>query len=206
MNKPNALIVANGTKLPTKTLEKLARESDFIVAADGGANILAKTKIKPDIVIGDLDSITKTNQKKFKNKLIHIKRQDNTDLEKALDYVVKKGYKNISIACYSGDRPDFNFCNYLISLCYLDKINIVFVEKDWKIYPISKSTDFDCKKGAIVSIAGLGSPTISLQGLKYKLTNHKMRNCEIAVSNFAIKNKFRVNLKAGKLLVFIQNI
>ena len=205
MKQSNALIVANGTKLATKKLETLAKQADFIIAADGGANILAKTKIVPDIVLGDLDSITKTTRKKFANKLLHIKKQDNPDLEKALDYAVKKGYKNIFIACASGDRPDFNFCNYLMSLCYINTVNIIFEEKDWRVFPISKSGIFTCKKGAIVSIAALGTPIISLEGLKYKLTNHKMRNCEIGISNFAIKNEFSITFTGGKLLVFVES-
>jgi len=202
------LLIGNGEKPSVSNIKNIARKSDVIIAADGGANILAKTNIIPDLIIGDLDSITAQTLKKFekKSKIIKVKRQDNTDLEKALDYIVKKGYKNCHIACISGNRFDFNFCNLLIPLKYSDKLNIVFEEKNWKVYIIKKDTVFECKKNSLVSVSAVGTPTITLKNLKYKLSDYKMKNCEIAVSNVAVKDTFEIKVKNGKLFVFVQNI
>lgn len=62
----NALLILNGELNLTKReidllLEK--KEIDKLIAVDGGANRIKKINILPDLVIGDLDSLTKKKQK-----------------------------------------------------------------------------------------------------------------------------------------------
>ena len=52
------LIVASGKIDDLGLLETLLRESDFIVCADGGLDHLRKVDAIPDLVLGDLDSIS----------------------------------------------------------------------------------------------------------------------------------------------------
>jgi thiamine pyrophosphokinase len=62
MPKSNkVLLVLNGA-LNKKFLVQIAKNYSFILAADGGANKCLKAGIKPDIVVGDLDSITPKNK------------------------------------------------------------------------------------------------------------------------------------------------
>ena len=102
----SALVICNGEP-PSKTLARqLVQVSDLIVAADGGANVARRLGIRPDVIIGDLDSIEPATKHYFSSKLkrpkplndsasvagprpegrgythlIRISRQDNTDLE-----------------------------------------------------------------------------------------------------------------------------
>ena len=92
----SALLICNGTP-PTRTLaRRLAARAELIVAADGGANIALRLGLRPDVIIGDLDSIKPASRKACASSLIiQVKRQDNTDLEKALDYLRARKMKSV---------------------------------------------------------------------------------------------------------------
>ena len=50
-----ALIVCNGNPPPKSLLSKLWEKTTYRVAADGGANMLLKSKYVPDAIVGDFD-------------------------------------------------------------------------------------------------------------------------------------------------------
>ena len=83
-----ALIVGN-RPLESNVIE-LAKNK-LVVAADAGADRLLKYNIIPDIVIGDLDSISDKTVTKLEEWIVTNKNIQKTDLEKAVDYAFEKG-------------------------------------------------------------------------------------------------------------------
>ena len=119
-----ALLICNGEK-PKTWLKKWAQKVDFVLAADGGADGALTAGIMPDAVIGDLDSASSRARQTFKNiPFIHVKRQDNTDLEKALDWLTLQQFDECFIVGATGGRLDFTLGNFLSVLPYLSKIKI----------------------------------------------------------------------------------
>ncbi|HHQ48210.1 MAG TPA: thiamine pyrophosphokinase, partial [Acidobacteria bacterium] len=53
-----AVLVANGPLVWTEELAALAASAEPLLAADGGANSLARLGLTPVAVIGDMDSIS----------------------------------------------------------------------------------------------------------------------------------------------------
>ena len=94
MTSPCPLLVANGPIRWTEDLAVLATLAEPLLAADGGANHLGRIGLRPDAVIGDLDSIS-SGIRKFigEERMIHRPDQDRTDLEKALEYEIKRQAK-----------------------------------------------------------------------------------------------------------------
>lgn len=84
INNNKCVILANG-KPPTKSILTFLEKKGYsvLICADGGANAARKMNVRPDYIIGDLDSISKDTLKFFngKSKVIGIKRQDDTDVE-----------------------------------------------------------------------------------------------------------------------------
>ena len=68
----NALIVCNGNPPPKSLLYQLWEKTTYRVAADGGANLLLKSKCIPDAVIGDFDSLKSKTREKMPNTLCNI--------------------------------------------------------------------------------------------------------------------------------------
>lgn len=199
------LLIANGGQEDKTFIKQQAALNDCIIALDGGADTALKAKVSPDLVVGDLDSISQAAKKKLGAiKLFKIDRQDNTDLEKGLDFTAFIKPKKVTILCATGGRIDFTLSNFSSVFSYTKKLNIVFKGKGWRIYPIIKTKEFECKKGATVSLIPMDNcKGITLKNLKYPLTNASLKPGQTAVSNIAKKNKFTVTLKSGKLLVMI---
>lgn len=205
MKTDKLLLLANGEPCSKTFLKQQVKEHDFLLAADGGANTALNAAVMPDMVIGDLDSLTPQNAKKIdKDKLFKISRQDNTDLEKALDFAAYIKPQICTILCATGGRLDFTLGNFSSVFKYIDKFKIVFAAPDWRIYPINKTTVFNTKAGATVSLIPMGfAGGITLSGLKYPLRNADLQTGQTAVSNIAKKDSFKVTLKQGNLLVMI---
>lgn len=201
----NILLIANGGKEDAAFIKTLAKECDFVLAVDGGADTALKAGVTPDLVIGDLDSISLAAKEKLgKDKLFKVSRQDNTDLEKALDFTLVLKPKATTIICASGGRLDFTLSNVSSVFNYTKELNVVLKGQGWRIYPIEKSAAFTCKKGATVSLIPMGTAKgITLKNLKYPLDNAELKTGLTAVSNVAKKDNFEVLLKSGKLLVMI---
>ena len=201
----NLLIIANGQKENKTFIKTCAKQADFVLALDGGADTALKAGIMPNLVIGDLDSISKNAKNKMgKEKLLKVSRQDNPDLEKGLDFARYFKVPSITIICAQGGRLDFTLSNFSSVFNYIDKANIVFKTSACDIFPLIKSKKFECKKGAKISLIPMGNTTgLTLKNLKYPLKNATFKIGQTAVSNIALKNTFEVTFKKGQLLVII---
>ena len=82
------LLIGNGETQQAAFLQNLAQQADLILAADGGADRALSSGVRPDVIIGDLDSVSPQAKSLVPaEKLIFVNNQNNTDLEKALDYL-----------------------------------------------------------------------------------------------------------------------
>jgi len=84
--KKKALLILNG-EIKNKSLAKnLVKSNDLIIATDGSYDKIAKLNIVPDIIMGDLDSISSIP----KNiRIIKKTNQNESDFEKALIWLKK---------------------------------------------------------------------------------------------------------------------
>ena len=79
------LLIVGGADFSEELFKEVYDTEIPIIAADGGVNFLTEKNISPELVIGDLDSIS---EQKIQNiepeKIIRISEQNSTDLEKVL--------------------------------------------------------------------------------------------------------------------------
>lgn len=199
------LIVLNG-KLESKTfLKTLSKHYDFIIAADGGANKCLQAGFLPHLVIGDLDTITKKNKTLLKNNLLEIKRQDNTDFEKALEYIKTLNINEVDIALASGGREDFTISNFLTAFNFIKYFKIKFISQKEILYILNCGAKITCQKGVKVSlIATKQIKNITTKNLKFPLTNESLNYGQRGLSNIALKNNFEVSFKKGHLIISVQ--
>ena len=86
-------------------------EDSFVICADGGYGKALEAGIKPDIVIGDLDSSADTS---IPDDIPLIRLQvekDVTDTDSCLEYALEQGFSSIFIIGGLGGRCDHSIAN-----------------------------------------------------------------------------------------------
>ena len=149
----------------------------MIVAADGGANAALRSGVRPDVIIGDLDSILPETREKFRGvRMVRVTRQDNTDLEKALDFISASGPAAVAVAGATGGRIDFTIGNLSVFWKYTRALGITFVGDGWRAFPALGRRAVNAPPGTTVSLLPFGTcGGITLRGLRYPLTDAEMR-------------------------------
>lgn len=198
-----AVILCNGEPPSRTLLRRLVRSADLFVAADGGANAAARLGLRPDVIIGDLDSITPAVRRRFADAtLLYSSRQDNTDLEKALDFLVARGVRAAMVAGATGRRLDFTLGNLSVVWRYTGRIAVEFVGDDWVAMPVGKGRTLRAQPGTVVSLLPAGRCSgITLRGLEYPLTGASMEPGEVGVSNVVRRSPFSVRVERGPMLL-----
>ncbi|MBK7106324.1 MAG: thiamine diphosphokinase [Ignavibacteriae bacterium] len=201
-----AILLANGES-PTKKNIQYFKTLGYntLVCADGGANSARKINVVPDFIIGDLDSITDSTLNYFKSKaeVIKISRQNDTDVEKALKYLIKKKYQHVILLGGTGDRLDHSFCNIGIVIKFFSKINISILHKNSFLKAYTGNVNMKAKKGETISLYGIDSLTkITSVGLKYKLKNISLPfGKKESTSNLATSENVNLKIDGGIILV-----
>lgn len=200
------IILANGRPPENRAFEFLKSKGfGFFICADGGANTAKNMGLTPDIIIGDLDSVEDATITHFKNvaKIIKVKRQDDTDVEKALKYAVKKGFTEAVLLGGTGDRLDHSFGNLGIVLKFYGQIKIFLISEQSVLTAHEKKVNIDTIKGESISLYGFDKKTkITSSGLKYKLTDEALPfGIRESTSNVANSTMVSLKIKKGKIFL-----
>ncbi len=204
-NAPRILLLCNGEPPSRSLLRRLAGEADMIVAADGGANVALRSGVRPDVIIGDMDSILPETRKALADsRVLRVRRQDNTDLEKALDFISERGPAEVAIAGATGGRIDFTLGNLSVFWSYTRTLGITFVGDGWRALAVGRHRTVIAPRGTTVSLLPFGSCVgVTLRGLRYPLNDAAMGAGEIGVSNVVRTSPFRVTVRRGRMLLVI---
>ena len=210
-NIEKILIFVNGeTQITDFELEEIL-PVDKVICADGGTKISLKLGIFPDIIVGDLDSITEDIEKRLaKHKVewkIYPTDKDETDLELAVKEAVKFKPNSIYFVGLLGGRIDHTLAN-IFFLERLKDLNIepYVIDRKLRIY-IMKGEEEKViwgNKGDTLSLIPLSDVVegIYLEGLKYGLNYEPLyRNLTRGISNMFISYQAKISIQKGTLLV-----
>lgn len=197
--KYRSILCLNG-KLPARTFfENLNLP---VIAADGAANTLHESGIKPSIIIGDLDSVH--DYVRENNKVHHSPDQNFTDFHKSLQYMQQNELLPAIIVGINGGYLDHILNNVNIFLetdadCLLydpPMFGCVLnhgARKEWSL-PLQTK----------ISFIGIPSATVTSRGLKWDLQQKKlqfpgMNSC----FNRTAEQSISVEIHEGAVLVLI---
>lgn len=207
MDKNAAVLFLNGNKPNIKIINKFLSKKSLIVSADGASNYLKHMKVTPDVIIGDLDSITPKNLKyytKKKVKIVKLEEQETTDFEKSLNYIISLKIKKISVFGAISKRYDHTLNNLSVLKRYYKNNAITLYDNKYESFYCSKSISFKYKKNKIVSFLGIPYATgIVTEGLKYPLKNETLYfGIREGTLNKSIADTVKIKFKKGDLLLF----
>lgn len=207
MKKPETALVVVNSILPAKRiLDDLRARSQLIICADGGANRAREAGLTPDYIIGDLDSMDDETRRTFSSaKIVHRPSQYETDLEKALQFVVELDVARVLLVGVTGLRFDHQLVNLNIAEKFCDRVDIEthddFGEGRF-VRPGQAS--FDAPIGQQISlIAFRRVEGISTSGLKYPLQCEALEwAVRDGLSNEVISSPVRIKVGRGTVFYF----
>lgn len=195
----------NAPKFPSRD------KANLVIAADGGADLCRKLNIIPDILVGDLDSISPELAGEYAHSGVDIipypKRKDKTDLELALDMAMNRGADKVVLFGALGGRWDMSLSNVMLAASRkYSEMNISLCEKQCRMYIIHAGSSLTLQglKGQIISLIPLSTDVhgVTTTGLEYPLKNDMLYfGSSRGISNLFLATKGSINTKSGTLLV-----
>jgi thiamine pyrophosphokinase len=186
-------------------LLEFLRSTSMVICADGGANAAARIGVRPDLIIGDLDSILPATLRKFKDvPSKRITSQNSTDLEKALSWAIRKRFGKIVVLGATGKRLDHSVGNLSALVKYSRKAVIRFVDGQSEISYVGRSLKCMLPPGTTVSLIPLTRcEGIVTKGLKWELRNDSlMLGQRESTSNVVKSSPVSIRVRKGHLLLY----
>lgn len=159
------ITLVGGAYVSTENFKASTQFASNIVAADGGANTCLQYGVKPDAVIGDLDSIEEKSKVQIKDDRIHfVSSQDDTDFEKSLNRINAPLIIGVG---FLGDRVDHQMAVQTALVKHYNKKILLIGEHDIVFLTppeFSLTLENDCR----VSLYPMAKCTVVSKGLKWK--------------------------------------
>ncbi len=194
-------LVGGGTCAPAE-FHSAIKQAPTLVGLDGGTETIITYGFEPDLIIGDLDSLTAENKEKFKQRTIQILDQDRTDLDKGINSISAPFILAVGVF---GDRLDHGLgaCNILLKypqkklffmndsdLCFLGPPELSLslpVEERISLFP------FKMMRG-------------KSEGLNWEIDEIDFNPAGMTgISNYTQKTKIRLEFSEPSMIVIVPN-
>lgn len=202
-NLKKCIIFCGGDFDPTLP-DDFSAEGSYIIAADKGYEYCGRLGIKPDIAIGDFDSLgfTPDNCKTA----VYPQEKDDTDLMLAIREALSLGCGDITLLCASGGRTDHALAN-IQALSFIVKRGargrIFSSDERIELYS-PQEIIIPFKAGFSLSLFAYSEKVsgLSIEGAKYELEDAEITyDFPIGISNEITSAKAHISFKEGLLIV-----
>ncbi len=210
-----AYLFANGQQMNVPAVRSLIlsqrSQADFLIAVDGGLRFMRQLDLQPDLLIGDLNSLSTEEVDQARAEGVEVRRfpvhKDETDLELAVAAALQNGYQKITILGALGGRLDMTLGNiFLLMLPELAGCDVRLedgFDEVFLIRPGSRSTLIRGQAGDIVSLLPLNGPAVGIRtsGLFYPLQGETLlQERTRGISNVLLSEEAEVSLSEGVLV------
>ncbi len=202
------LLFANGELTALENIRPLLKDTDFLVAVDGGLKHLEALGLTPHLIIGDLDSADAERIKKLRAHGVEIRTfstdKNETDLHLALEAALELAPEAIRVVAALGGRLDQTLTNiFLLTRADLADVDIRLIDGNTEVILIRKSAQLDGAISQRVSLLPLNGPVTGIQtdGLRYALNNEVLYPDQTrGISNAMSTPTARISVQTGLLL------
>jgi thiamine pyrophosphokinase len=178
--------------------------ADCIVAADSGLDLAYKLHVEPDLVVGDMDSLSDKsllNQFSAERKRIFPPDKDETDTEIGLKCLRERGVDRPIIV--GGGEGRLDHLMGILSLFEREYSPRIWITAREHVELIDGKSSFESIPGQLFSFFPIGERADGLgsRGLKWRLTGLSWKRGDIGISNEATGSRVDVWLTNGKILM-----
>ena len=173
-----ALIIANGEACSVELLGELLEWSPLVIVLDTAINRVLELGIKVDVLLGDFDrdfDPERIRQEQYPIEIIYATDQNKTDLEKAFDYLIGRGFPAVNVVWGTGRRADHTITNITSVVRFREQLKIVLLDDYSKIFLLPRFYEKWYVAGTPISLIPIGQVDgIMTKNLKYPLDNESL--------------------------------
>ena len=209
MPRPAALVVAAGPEVGD--LLALVDVADLVIAVDGGLDHLSGVGVRPDLLVGDLDSVSREALTGAETTGVVIERhpadKDETDLELGMVAAVNAGARSIVVTGLGGGRLDHELAGLRILGSNRRASSTVTARlRDTSLTVIRDERVLTGRPGSLLTLLAIGGPAegVTTTGLQYPLTDERLD----AGSGRGLSNLFElpeasISVRSGVLFAIV---
>jgi thiamine pyrophosphokinase len=203
------IIFANG-ELPDLTQARaLLRPGDVVICADGGTRHVLDLGVRPDLIIGDLDSANPEAIGKFREEDVaieaHPRDKNETDLELAINRAIEWDPQEIVIVAALGGRLDQTLANItLLTDPRLSTFNVQLDDGVEEIQLCRDRVEVQGRAGDLVSLIPWQGAVSGIQtvGLRWPLHLETLYPDKTrGISNEMVGEAASISIESGLLLI-----
>jgi len=180
-------------------IKNYIKPDDYIICADSGYDRAKAFGIKPDVVMGDMDSTCETEIPD--DAITYPVRKDFTDSELAVNYALEKGFDEVLLFGMIGTRMDHSLANITL----LQRIpNAVIIDENNEIYFADGKFTLSGNVGDNVSIIPFMGDCVvaNSKGLDYPLFDTTIKcGTTLGVSNVMTENQCEIDIEKGSAFI-----
>lgn len=203
---PTYALIANGAIEDYAALLPSIKAHEGLICVDGGLSHCHKMGLTPDMIMGDLDSISpellqlyeKVPTRSFPC------NKDESDLELAIQSVYTPDLRKITVFGALGKRLDHTLSNLHLMRRYPRK---VFFETEFEtIFAFDENIEIPTHLGQTISFIQIGEEVsgVSSEGLKWNIQDANFGKYYFSLSNICLGEKTKISLKTGDLICILQ--
>lgn len=178
---------------------------DHIIAVDGGLRSLEEVGVKPDVALGDFDSLgyvpTGMRTVRFS------KDKDKSDMELALKRAKSQRFDNVVVFGALGGRLDHTLANMGVFSKYSELgLKVTVIDDDTAVFFLTGPDIFEAPalESGVVSVFAMSDVTEGVfeRGMKWDLDDVVLTNREsIGLSNELIGEAVMIGVEKGTICV-----
>lgn len=212
------VIVLAGEIRDDNAAQNWLKAAGRVICADGGARHLRRLNVRPDMLVGDLDSISEADLDWLKNQQVPVRKfpvsKDETDSELAImttlaDLPEPREQHEIIILAALGSRPDHVLANQMLAArLAAESWRLMLSDGETCIYTLTAGQILILEPDITQTISAIpvAGPVSGLtyEGLLYPLDNVTLPlGSTRGVSNRVAENPVKIWLTNGVLLIIV---
>ena len=216
------VIICDGQFPKTEFPRYLIRTADFVICCDGALtkflrnskSIFSQERL-PDLVIGDMDTLSASMQKKYADIIVKESEQEHNDQTKAFKWALEnlQGVEQIYILGATGEREDHTIGNISLLMEYARTfdlegmgINVEMISDHATIFAATDTFEMDCGEGRKISIFSPdNSLRIKSEGLEWPTDDVVFDNWWKATLNRASQDHVRLEFSHRSIALIMMN-
>ena len=207
--KPTGCLILGGGEIANYlAVRAQIKRKDFILCADSGYLHCEKLEVKPDLLLGDFDSIEKIPDGIAR--VTYPADKNYTDSWLAVREAVKRGYTRILMAGMLGRRLDHTWGNLQnLAWCAKSGVDAKITDGDTEVFAVKDGEIIiPARENAYLSVFSLEGTSrgVTISNGKYPLKDYDLSfDDPRAVSNEFQGTDIRVSVKSGIVAVITVN-